>query len=501
MNDTREILRRGLGDYEPPADGYERVLGRRDRRRRNQKIMAGALAAAIVIAGALAFAGALRSEPTPMDDDIDQTNTRPLFQRTTAIGGAVRVTSPSDWYLIDYWGDWNSETASLESNEMPLLELTNFDPGLSEPVCGAEPGGATRLPANGIAILVTVGNDGRDVGDLCGGSIEVSSAGTVGATPYSSVMTVGPEATEADRTDAQDIWNSIAWIREPSFNVRERGVRYVLDGGEEGSSTWLLEAQPSKQNVKISLLTIKPGEVGDGSVEDPEVPQPNAIEGDTFGAVTQEAVRVEFRIAGVDAPLVARLIDLPASLNASFDAWVVEPQPEPQPTGGTYEGVALGADGEILGSTLPPLVDTELVGTVRAFGTNWAVKRSTAADGYWAASCVEPAATASALTPCERGPGGGKSVQRFDEPGPAVFVTQPVGDIDAIDLRADDGRVFPAVMLPVGRGRFVAVIALEGRGRGRFVYYFDGRIDRGRTYVEWPDLGQVIGEGSFLPAD
>ena len=172
--------------------------------------------------------------------------------------------------------------------------------------------------------------------------------------------------------------------------------------------------------------------------------------------------------------------------------------------GRPYEGLAIGADGEILGSSLPPLVDTELVGTVRAFGTKWAVKRSTAADGHWASSCVEPAATASALTPCQRGPGGGVSVQHFDEPRPSVFVTQSVGDIDAIDLRADDGTVFHAVMLPVGRGGMVAVFALEGEGRGRFVYYFDGKTDQGRrpeAQVEWPDLGQVIGHGSFPPPD
>ena len=85
-----------------------------------------------------------------------------------------------------------------------------------------------------------------------------------------------------------------------------------------------------------------------------------------------------------------------------------------------------------------------------------------------------------------------------------MFVTQSVGDIDAIDLRADDGTVFHAVMLPVGRGGMVAVFALEGEGRGRFVYYFDGKTDQGRrpeAQVEWPDLGQVIGHGSFPPPD
>jgi hypothetical protein len=76
MSDTREILRRGLGGYTPPADGYERVLVRRDRRRRNQRVMAGAVAAAIIVATVLLLSKAFTDvesrvpgdpsrEPTP----------------------------------------------------------------------------------------------------------------------------------------------------------------------------------------------------------------------------------------------------------------------------------------------------------------------------------------------------------------------------------------------------------------------------------------------------
>lgn len=67
MSDTREILRRGLGEYEPPTDGYERVLGRRDRRRRNQRIAAGALGVGVVLTLALALVRILNSDPIPAD--------------------------------------------------------------------------------------------------------------------------------------------------------------------------------------------------------------------------------------------------------------------------------------------------------------------------------------------------------------------------------------------------------------------------------------------------
>lgn len=66
MSDTRELLRRGVGDYEPtPADGYERVLRRRDRKRRNRRVASGLVAAAIIAIGAYLFASQYRTDISP----------------------------------------------------------------------------------------------------------------------------------------------------------------------------------------------------------------------------------------------------------------------------------------------------------------------------------------------------------------------------------------------------------------------------------------------------
>jgi hypothetical protein len=345
-----------------------------------------------------------------------------------------------------------------------------------------------------------VGNDGGSAADLCGGSIARSSTGTAGSAAITSVMTVGPDATEADRATADQIWRSMTWNDPLGFYSRERSPRYVLDGWRDAGSASLLEALPSTKNVELSLVQVGPVFTDEDSISDVDVPRPNAIEGEGFGAVTQDAASVTLQRAGVETPRSARLIDLPPSLDAAFDAYVFEPQP----TGGPFEVTAIGPDSSVLGSNLPPLAHTDRVGTVRAFGTTWTVKLSTDSDGFWAGTCVEPAAT-STLAPCERGPGGGLLVQSIDAPSPAVFVTQAVGDtVTAIELHADDGRVFHAVMVPT-RGGSVAVIALEGAGSGRLVYHLsDGRTDQGRrpeAQVAWPDLGQIIGGGSFPPPD
>jgi hypothetical protein len=57
MSDLRTTLERGLGGATPPPDGLERMLRRRDRKRRNQRIAAGAVGIAVFVASILVAAG------------------------------------------------------------------------------------------------------------------------------------------------------------------------------------------------------------------------------------------------------------------------------------------------------------------------------------------------------------------------------------------------------------------------------------------------------------
>jgi Tol biopolymer transport system component len=65
MTDVRSILERGVGGVTPPPDGYDRMLRRHERKRRNQRIRAGALGLTIALGGILVASNAIRSGPVP----------------------------------------------------------------------------------------------------------------------------------------------------------------------------------------------------------------------------------------------------------------------------------------------------------------------------------------------------------------------------------------------------------------------------------------------------
>lgn len=489
MTEYRSILERAGSNAPQPDLQVERVLRRRDRRQRNQRISAGALGVIVALAMGLALVRSLTSAGIPADPEPPSGQSLEL---TATIGGAVEVSSPRDWYLIDHWPATDTEIHPPSEDPLVLFEVANFDPGLSGAVCPAEPGGALPLPADGIAVSVTLGR-ASDAAGRCAEAIEEVRRNTEGI-PYTIAVVAGPDASDRDRATATDIADSIESTGTFAYYRTGSGhPAYVVEAWSDGATTSTLEARPSNGKVELSLRQIEGSSIIGGESIEVSGSQPiETPEGGvaSFGSVTDEVARVELHRAGIDEPFVAERVDLPARLDAGFDAFVFEPQPE----GGPYEVVAYGIDDELMFSSLPPVTDTERVGTIRAFGTTWAVKLSAAADGYWRASCLEPAAK-STLEPCERGWGGGSLVQAYETPVPAVFVTQYQG-VDAIDVVTDDGRRYPAVMVPTGRGSSVAVVALEGAGEGRFVYQYDGKVDEGRrpeARVEWPDVGQVIG--------
>ena len=68
MNETKELLRRGVGEFEPMPDAFDRVLARRDRRHRNQRVAAGVVGIAVIALVAIGFVRLFGSERTPATD-------------------------------------------------------------------------------------------------------------------------------------------------------------------------------------------------------------------------------------------------------------------------------------------------------------------------------------------------------------------------------------------------------------------------------------------------
>jgi Tol biopolymer transport system component len=64
MSDVRTIFERGVGGAAPPPDGFERMLRRRDRKRRNQRIAAGVVGIAVFVAAVWVVTGAGSTDRT-----------------------------------------------------------------------------------------------------------------------------------------------------------------------------------------------------------------------------------------------------------------------------------------------------------------------------------------------------------------------------------------------------------------------------------------------------
>ena len=94
MSETKELLRRGVGGFEPMPDAFDRVLARRDRKQRNQRVAAGLLGIALFAVGAIAFVRLLGSERTPANEPTPE----PEISTFTEIAPGEFVDIP-DWPL------------------------------------------------------------------------------------------------------------------------------------------------------------------------------------------------------------------------------------------------------------------------------------------------------------------------------------------------------------------------------------------------------------------
>jgi hypothetical protein len=99
MNDVRTILERAYADATPPPDGLERMLRRRDRKRRNQRIAAGVVGIAVFVAAIWIVTSGLafdQSTPAVPGSQKGRTQTAPPPALTSGAPDVVRQRTCSE---------------------------------------------------------------------------------------------------------------------------------------------------------------------------------------------------------------------------------------------------------------------------------------------------------------------------------------------------------------------------------------------------------------------
>lgn len=116
MSELRTILERGVGGATPPPDGFERMLRRHDRKRRNQRVAAGSVGIAVFVATVwlVTSGGPLDRSQTPATPGSAETGpTFTLAPKDEAglVGlppsGAVPSTPEEGRYVLAWWGPHN----------------------------------------------------------------------------------------------------------------------------------------------------------------------------------------------------------------------------------------------------------------------------------------------------------------------------------------------------------------------------------------------------------
>lgn len=212
MNDLREDLRRATRSVAPPNDAYERLLRRRDRRRRQERVTAGVLAMAVAVGGIGGAVFALRSgggegtRPGQGNPGVDLSMVPGEYSYVKTL-----ILYTGDTTIETWWGLDGSGRTEVESN----------DPHYGPPESGTF--GPGEFPAEAdVADLST------DPAVLAGQVEDRSAPG--GASPQPEIT---PEPGQDDRTGA--MWRAVTALLEmPNATPELRAALFQVAGGITG---------------------------------------------------------------------------------------------------------------------------------------------------------------------------------------------------------------------------------------------------------------------------
>jgi hypothetical protein len=322
--DLKDLMHEKADGLDVASRAPEPVL-RRGRRRQVRTAISGGLAAAALAAVAFAGVQLLRAP----DEPAPATPISVLGERTASLG-VFTVTAPEGWSLIDWWpvsvaipaeecfASVGSGTDTVTSSDgcrpahlpggVPVVQLTNDDPGLITTACGFGRGDATSFLAGSRAVLY-VGMSPTDgvangTAALQGVRLDPAAAPTdgpcgagwyarfaAGGRGYRAFVGFGPDASQADREATFAAFDAMRAADVEPTEPLTYGPGYVIAAGTEGDKAWRVEAtitvnalnpQGGDPHVIASAITT----IANRDVEATEVAPPSgaqALENAHFG--------------------------------------------------------------------------------------------------------------------------------------------------------------------------------------------------------------------------
>jgi hypothetical protein len=401
MNDTerelRQLFESKAGDAGAPPPAARTVL-RRGRRRQFATVAVAGVTTLVVAIGAVSSLRAMNRADS--DAVPGGPNGNPSF---TATVGNVTITVPEGWFLVDqtplaaevavssgaHFGcageavdagsatradpdtevsctpstTRSSEPATIPEAGVPMLTLSNEDPGLDGSVCNA--GGS--LPPTRTALYValdygvtatdgwrsTLAEGPQPLENVADGDVppEEMPCGPGGysrfqaaGVPYVAWVGFGDDVSDTDRRQLLDAFSGMRVDGEIGGPMDEM-PGYVIAGAiRNDGSDWSIQAHATDTNVDLSYREPGGGASGVADFTVPDVALEIGRGGDVvFGAVTDEAASIELRPSDGSPAIPGSILTLPRTLDAPFHAFVIS---------GIAAGtiVVIGPDGGEIGS-------------------------------------------------------------------------------------------------------------------------------------------------------
>ncbi len=388
MNDLEGRLK-DLLDHE--STDAPRVLvpppGLRRRVRRRQAMtatIAAATAAVVVLAGFLGIGAILRSAPDEVPA-VDPWAGYEIYERTAVISN-VRIGSPSDLYLTRTVAPACIAELTCDAEQVPLIQLTTYDPGLANPVCGS------AIPADGAALVLSrdfstpphqprakwpirVDPDHPVVDGPCGLGRYVSFVDPDVGTQWTAWIAAGPGASDDGVRQMITSLEGLEFVEGELVGDR-RHPAYVIAGGENAAGPWRLELRGQEApgyiaNAQLELTTSlgPPQQAGGPFVVSAEDPIDQAGGNPVFGAVTTQADGVELRLEEGTPPIPATVVPLPPSMPYDFDLFFASNDADMPAT-----AVVIGVDPEVATPSEVADGSSEAIAEGETLGEAWTLR-------------------------------------------------------------------------------------------------------------------------------